>query len=630
MPVNEVASTSRSRARVGGSARTRSLAVAGSLLACLSLAAFGTGGALAVTLPENRVYELVSPSVKNGSEVLVDSGRIRTAIDGSAIQFPSTGEFAIEYLSQRNPQANRWEARGITPLRRPGRPETVDANDMRYLGELSDDLDQGVLLSSRLLTAGEGANVATVLKLYVRNDLRSRGPGSYLLVSDAFAPVSGSDRPWLGGASEDFTHVVFSSSLQLTPDAPPQTSPVCLTFGVNCSRILYEWVAGSGVRLAGILPDTEGGGAPLRTVPGRGARESLYNHNAISDDGSRILFTLLDSNFGPPRGRLYMRKDGVETVRVDLSERSVPEAPQPAAYETASADGRYVFFTTPEALTDDDTNQFVDLYRADMDAVAGYRLTRLSIDEEVEDGGGDVVGVLGASADGAYVYFTANTQLEDGGPPRPPTGEQLLFAWHDGQTTFIGNTTFDDQHDLTAPAGFNLTHKQARVTPDGRHLLFTSRSRVGLTDDDPGSCLAPDGCREVYVYDAVQDELACASCRPAGGTAIADAGVMARLLPEAASSDASLPRAITDDGRRVFFASGDPLLPEDQNGTVEDVYLYDVPSGELHLISSGRDASGSYFVGASASGDDLFFATRERLVRNDADSSYDIYDARAG
>ena len=90
-----------------------------------------------------------------------------------------------------------------------------------------------------------------------------------------------------------------------------------------------------------------------------------------------------------------------------------------------------------------------------------------------------------------------------------------------------------------------------------------------------------------------------------------------------------LTQALTDDGRRVFFTTGEPLLPEDTNSK-NDVYQYDVPTGALHLVTSGQDPSDSYFLEASSDGSDVFFVTRERLVGWDDDTSYDLYDARVG
>jgi hypothetical protein len=55
-----------------------------------------------------------------------------------------------------------------------------------------------------------------------------------------------------------------------------------------------------------------------------------------------------------------------------------------------------------------------------------------------------------------------------------------------------------------------------------------------------------------------------------------------------------------------------------------------VASGGLHLLSSGKDANDSYFLEATASGDDAFIVTRERLSAWDIDENYDLYDARVG
>jgi hypothetical protein len=79
----------------------------------------------------------------------------------------------------------------------------------------------------------------------------------------------------------------------------------------------------------------------------------------------------------------------------------------------------------------------------------------------------------------------------------------------------------------------------------------------------------------------------------------------------------------------VFFSSAQPLVHEDVNGRV-DVYEYDLASGALALISSGRDSADAWFLDASASGGDVFFVTREQLVGWDRDSAYDLYDARVG
>jgi hypothetical protein len=48
----------------------------------------------------------------------------------------------------------------------------------------------------------------------------------------------------------------------------------------------------------------------------------------------------------------------------------------------------------------------------------------------------------------------------------------------------------------------------------------------------------------------------------------------------------------------------------------------------LGLISSGTSKDDSEFVDAGADGNNVFFATRQQLVRADNDGSADLYDAR--
>jgi hypothetical protein len=618
-------------------------------------------------LPDARRYEQVSPVDKNGNDVTPDSGRTRTAADGSAVQFSSlTGgfgdvrgtAFSGEYVSQRTSRG--WVTHGITPLlnRASAIEISTGAGDTYYFGEFSDDLSSGVTLSNRLLTS-DGANVATMKNLYLRQDLRTPGAGSYTLLTDADNPLTApvSYRPFYAGASDDFTHILFSARANLTTDAPAQ--PINCNAApffqlAPCNHRLYEWVAGVGLRLVGILPDDEceaAGQLPgcpaVRSIAGQGTFATTYTPHTISQDGSRIFFTVGAGN-GSTGGRLYVRENATTTLRINVSERTdcaedptcggdedpdpAPDVEQEATYQDASVDGSIVYFTTMEQLTDNDANLASDLYRWNRDAPVGGRLTRISVDQEPSDSDNAIIGVLGVSGDGEYVYFAGASQLVAGAPPQSDD-DGLVFVWHAGQVRFIGNVEVGDALDMVADDGWALRMKTARVTPDGTHLVFVSRAQMNLTGYASGTC-AGEGCREVYVYSYAGNggdgALACVSCMPDGPPSAAPSAINARQEAGFSASGPVLTRAITADGRRVFFHTGNPLVPQDQNGTVSDVYMYDVQEGSVSLISSGRGEAGSYFLGASASGDDLFFVTRDRLVRSDVDDNFDMYDARVG
>jgi hypothetical protein len=93
----------------------------------------------------------------------------------------------------------------------------------------------------------------------------------------------------------------------------------------------------------------------------------------------------------------------------------------------------------------------------------------------------------------------------------------------------------------------------------------------------------------------------------------------------------------------LFFNSHEALVPQDVNGTW-DVYEYEPPgvgscttssttfgsrsAGCVNLISSGESAEESEFLDASENGSDVFFLTASRLVPQDIDNNFDVYDAR--
>ena len=96
------------------------------------------------------------------------------------------------------------------------------------------------------------------------------------------------------------------------------------------------------------------------------------------------------------------------------------------------------------------------------------------------------------------------------------------------------------------------------------------------------------------------------------------------------------------DGAHVFFHSRANLVAEDQDNcgspgvTTPCEDFYERTGGETRLISTGPSANGSIHnpygngFAASRDGGHAVFATLERLVPEDTDTSYDIYDRAAG
>ena len=595
------------------------LAVAG---VCL-----GTVATTALALPAGRGYELVSAIDKNGGDVLIDTARVRIANDGSAVAYSSLSGFgdsvgggiATEYMGVRG--AGGWVTHAISPPQQALSYEAVAAGlEPRYEVDMSADLTKGVVRAWRPLS-DEDANVGEVINLYLREDLRTPGGGAYRLITACpvcvveFPTELLSRRPMFVGATPDFGKALFESDLNLAPGAR------------GGDYKLYLWDHGS-VELAGILPN---GTAASASGAGSGTMSKglTYPHRTISADGHKVFFT---ARVGAVEN-VYMRLDGESTVQLNASE-TTPTTPRSAHYADASVSGSRVFFTSTQALTDDAPTDgggpylyMYDTTKPDSDE----NLTFLSADNEPDDTASNGIrGVVGASADGDAVYFFNASQLVDCAPPA--TTATPLFVWHEGEgLSYVRMLTVEDMGAMTFDASPSLGGRQATVSPSG-DLLYRSSEPVGPDGENHGSCplnftLA---CFEAYVYTLATHELRCASCSPRGVAAAGNTAFMLQGPTVGASTRGfHLHRPISDDGRRVFFTTPSALVSEDVNGK-RDAYMYDVPSGVVSLLSSGRDTADSYFLEASPSGDDAIFVTRERLVGWDLDQGYDLYDARVG
>jgi hypothetical protein len=274
---------------------------------------------------------------------------------------------------------------------------------------------------------------------------------------------------------------------------------------------------------------------------------------------------------------LYLR-EGPATKQVDESVGGG------GSFETASADGSVAFFTKAGHL-----------YRYD---AAGEQASDLSP-------GGEVEGVLGASGDGSYLYYLTAAGV---------------YLYHGGASVKVAAAA--DAGNTPPATG------TARLSADGTRLAFLSQASL--------TGYANVGKTEVFVYDAVAKKLLCASCNPQGSTP-AGPSTIPGAIATGEGPAAYKPRALSADGGRLFFTSGDALIGEDTDKR-PDVYEWQAKGvggctrtlGCIGLISGGRAGSAT-FADASASGDDAFFATTAALLPADTGSEdLDLYDARAG
>jgi hypothetical protein len=309
-----------------------------------------------------------------------------------------------------------------------------------------------------------------------------------------------------------------------------------------------------------------------------------------------------------------------------------------------------VFFTSPNQLTPDaSTAGLGDLYLYDFDAAPGDELTDITADPTPGTDPPTLRGVLGASEDGSRVFLVADGALAEGAV----AGQPNLYLWQQGTglrfiaTMAQGDANLGNEWGLVRLSGASQValgffsgvpeSQTARVTPDGRYLTFMSTA--SLTGYDNLSQDSGEPVSQVYLYDAQEDELACASCNPSNARPIGFSELPVWITPY------EQPRYLSDDGGRLFFLSFDRLALRDTNGR-QDVYEFEregvggctassdtfinASGGCLYLISSGGSGDQSFFLDASAGGRDVFISTRERLFAADEDERYDVYDARVG
>jgi hypothetical protein len=611
----------------------------------------------ASSLPECRAYEMVSPADKAGGDIGAVPKRTQSAVNGDSIKFFSKTAFGdaigsenpgAEYVAKRGEEG--WATHSVNPEQGSVYLGIFSSSSYQYL---SPDLSKGVFLGRTPVLSGH-PNVEHVENLYLRTDLQSPGAGSYELLSDAVSPLSARSGiatyssiafDWV---SADWSRILFDSFDDLTAD----------TSGLSpSSPKVYEWNKGT-VTFVGVLPDSACGSPPClasESIGGNGGgidtplgspeeREFLqdWTKNAISADGSRVIFEagpfsklaaagFLDAN--EAFGELYMRIDGERTVQLNASERTIPgpdpRGKLPTRFIAATADDSRVFFETEEALTNDADPSSSSVYMYEAEAPAGKHLTLISKDSAPGDStiSLDNAPVPTISEDGSFFYFFEQQALVAGQPELPTGTTAALYVWHNGTLRYVtlkeavkGTNT----EERWGEGG--VSHSQSdefRMTPDGRKIVFGSNT--ASVAEQAGVPASP--YEQIYLYDYDTDKVSCVSCSPSGEVAMSNARFESRANTSPANATLYLSNALSRDGRYVFFDTGEPLVAQDTNGR-RDVYDYDTVTGEVHLLSDGRCGCDATFADATPDGSDVFFTTRQKLVRIDIDTNADLYDVR--
>jgi hypothetical protein len=576
--------------------------------------------------PDERAYELVSPVQKNGGEVipaepllascgseckpglagnrfpaLVSLGGNSVAYQGSPFAFNEGALEYDEYVSTRS--ASGWQTTSLSP------PMVGDPGGA---GFQAFGLNGG--LGSAIVYARNEALVPEAPAEYPNfffEQTSSRFVLSPLLTnSNAILhrpPGNGTEGLKLtyAGASADYSRQFFEANDALSAEAED---------GGSGKNNLYEWTAGQ-LHLVNLQPGS------AETIPGAAFGSGFllgspmpsaanFSH-AISTDGSRVFWTGAD-------GKTYARLDGTQTL----------EIPSPGNFLTASADGSRVLLSNGHLFQlNEEAETFEEV--ADLSAgLAGFS------------------GISGQSDDLSHLYFVDTAVLtgeeENSAGDRALAGKPNLYSWQSGApatTKFVATLLATDNAALGVWSAAPV-RRSAEASPNGRWLAFTSEAELTGVDSF-GSCIFspqrnkyvdPGPCREVFLYDSLSGHLTCPSCNPTG-----EAPLGSSILRREQNAVGALPqpRYLTDAGR-LLFDSRDALSALDTNNGVEDVYEFEpqgvgkcsVLGGCVSLISTGRGAYDANFLTMDASGENVFFTTRNSLLPADVDQLIDLYDAR--
>jgi hypothetical protein len=591
--------------------------------------AFRTGAS--ARLPDCRAYEQVTPENKGAAQDIYGYGALETSSgageDGDHFYLrapskwgPSPDPVQSYYVFSRN-GTHAWDMSSVTP-----QPE---AGGVHYEPQIfNDTLSQTALVTREEPTLG-APGPTSLLRL---------GPvgGPYDTAATAEYSEEGfgeGGNQWVG-ASQDFSRA-FLESHEHDLVNPPTT-----TTGNN--HDLYEYHEGQ-FRQVNVIGGVPIGTCGAKLVKGFQTYQSGYqtsaSPHAVSPDGTRFLFLAIPSGecnffFGA-------------TTHIYLSVNGTPHeiAGTGASFLGANEDLTRVLLQ--------EGNKIV-LYNSETDSKS--TVVELENFVSVAENSAEPSVSLEASA----IYFKAG-KLTPEAPNISP----------DTQTVGEYGGSFGGARDLyridvaaktlefitqTGPPGPRPNLEEGggySVSRDGEQYYWAALSPTG------GLPAGKPQTTQVYRYDNGEKTIQCVGCSspfnfdPQMQNNYIPAGTPASFLGLEVANGKPNVQIASDNGNYVFFNSPSELVPQDVDGEVKpepaaegdyntstssDVYEWRRDGvdgcteiqGCLALISSGRGGSRVMMVAATRSGNDVFFATHEKLVGQDTDDLGDIYDARVG
>ncbi|MCI4143941.1 hypothetical protein [Streptomyces sp. MMS20-AI2-20] len=321
----------------------------------------------------------------------------------------------------------------------------------------------------------------------------------------------------------------------------------------------------------------------------------------ISADGRYVVYAADSTNLVPGvrDGRSHIYRTDLRTGRTVLVSAAADGTPGngDSMRPTVSADGRYVAFaTSADNLIPGDTPASVwdtvvrDLRRG--------TTVRTSAADDGTPGNAATDGTQ-ISADGRYVTFFSNADNLVAGDTNKKVDE-FLHDRETGRTTRLSVSPDGVQSDQITIGG--------TISDDNRYVVLNSHA-TNLTADSPDT-----GQNHIYLQDL-----------SLGTLRLVDKGADGEPAP-----GGTFWASITGDGLHIPMASAGPnLVPGDTN-RVRDIFVVDLPAGQLRRVSvaidGGQADAASYFPDADQSASSVVFTSyASNLVPGDDNGAPDIF-----
>jgi hypothetical protein len=591
------------------------------LCAMILIASFGLAVsplvARADALPDGRAYELVTPPDTGSLTPAATAIGVQDGVDCFEFSLATSDGEGVVFSSESGALPG-LASNGVLNLYEAHRsPSGWGVESKSATGVESTYPGGGLCLSpdhqySTLMTGEAPTDLGSLaLKGKPTSYIREPG-GAYVLVG---AGSVGTDQAanvrWI---SEGASHIIFTAKKRLEADAPVGVGTgTGYEQAVSPVNAVYDRTP-QGLQVVSALPTG---------LPPNSATETTF-YRGTSHDGGSVVFEVQKSDGS---ATIYEHHETEPTMQI-ASGAIAGEV----RYAAISANGTKVTYIKQEPAGSPERPVRGSIYVFDPESQTTAPVTT-----------GTESAIVNVSEDGSSIYFTSPQALpgaaQNAFGATAQNGEPNLYSWNGdtGATQFIATVS---ELDVDPELSFrdNLTEwlrvvaapqpnqldgsvdNPSRTTFNGS--IFVFQSRANITGYGSG------GHSEIYRFDNASGDLVCVSCPQEGAPATSDAALQRRnIQPIFGLTAINRIANVSDDGRVVFFMTGDPLSARDVNETAD---VYEWENGTVSLISSGRSPLPSLLYGMSASGRDVFFLTTDRLAPQDSSSILSIYDAREG